>query len=386
MELLEKCIFKLYNHTDKPQWNLENQPSDIFFEVESLLKKNKQRLDQIPKNVWNNFKKLINDFESLNIINKHNHNIGIADYIPISRAFFKMWEISNDFNLLDSSNNIVYGALCEGPGGFIEAFNLYRKQRHNNIKDTIVAMTLKNDTDVLVPAWKKSHKVLKECNHIYITYGADNTGSIYNIHNIQNYVKMLEEYKADLVTADGGFDFSPDYNNQETTISHLLYCEAITGILSLKKGGNMVLKMFDCFEKITVDLLYVLAYYFKEVNIVKPLTSRPLNSEKYIVCKGYLNNCDEHDKISMLHIAENMNNMNYVSLIKNEIPLKFIECINAINTAFAFRQIRYINKIFLIYDQKIHRMPILYKEKIVYCIAWCKKYGFPININTPLLT
>ena len=55
------------------------------------------------KNIWNYNKKLINDFELLHIPDKNFDNMGIADYNPISRAFFKMWEIIHDFNLLDKN-------------------------------------------------------------------------------------------------------------------------------------------------------------------------------------------------------------------------------------------------------------------------------------------
>lgn len=388
-DLLNKCIFNLFNHNDRPIWNINNEETHIInanSNIQDIIKNHKEKIDKIPKNIWNNCKKLINDFESLNIINHHNINIGIANHVPISRAFFKMWEIINDFKLLDFSNNLIYGALCEGPGGFIEAFNVYRKHKFTNIKDTIVAITLKNDNDTLVPAWKKSQRVLKECSHIYITYGNDNTGNLYNVNNIEAYINLFKEYKADLVTGDGGFDFSPDYNNQEINIIRLLWCEIVTGILSLKKNGNMVIKIFDCFEKITIDILYILSYYFQNVYIVKPLTSRPLNSEKYMVCKSFMNNYTEDDKTNMLQIVNNMNSIKYKSLIKNSIPTEFIECINVINTGFAFRQIRYINKIFNIIEKKYQDLSIIFKEKIVYSIAWCKKYGFNINYKSSLLT
>jgi 23S rRNA U2552 (ribose-2'-O)-methylase RlmE/FtsJ len=387
MNLLDKCVLRLNNHSDKIIWNDDNieQKGRNIFEVEELLKKNKQRIDEIPKNIWNNCKKIINDFESLNIINKQNINIGIANHIPISRAFFKMWEIINDFNLLDSSENLIYGALCEGPGGFIEAFNMYRKNKFNNVKDTIVGMTLKNENDTLVPSWKKSQKILKECNRIYITYGADNTGNIYNINNIEAYTRLFKEYKADLITADGGFDFSDDYNNQENKIIHLLWCETITGLLSLKTNGTMIIKIFDCFENTTIDILYILSYCFQSVYIVKPLTSRPLNSEKYIVAIDYKNNLEEEDKNMIIMMTSKMNNIEYNRFIKNRICNEFIECINAMNTAFAFRQIRYINKIFNIYKNNIYNIPMLYKEKVIYCICWCKKYNFQINYKSNLL-
>jgi hypothetical protein len=39
--------------------------------------------------------------------------------------------------------------------------------------------------------------------------------------------------------------------------------------------------------KFTVDLLSILAYFYESVSIIKPKSSRPANSEKYVVCVGF---------------------------------------------------------------------------------------------------
>jgi 23S rRNA U2552 (ribose-2'-O)-methylase RlmE/FtsJ len=384
-DLLQKSVFELYNHNDKLIWDYEILKEHKSTKIENIISSHKEKIDNISKNVWNYNKKLINDFELLHIPDRNFDNMGIADYNPISRAFFKMWEIITDFNLLDIDGDIVYGALCEGPGGFIEAFNLYRKDK--NFRDTIVAMTLRNDNDECVPSWKKSNNVLKQCNHIYITYGEDNTGNLYNVKNIEHYSRMFNEYKADIVTSDGGFDFSEDYNNQESTIVRLLWSEVVTGLMILKKGGNMVIKIFDIFRDITLDIVYILCYYFDRIYITKPFTSRPLNSEKYIVCNKFKDNVSSDDIINMKKIIENMGNMEYNRVLKNIIPLDFKKCINSINTALCFRQVRYMNKVFNIINKRVmyKEIAILQKERIIYSIMWCKKYNFRIRNESNLI-
>ena len=42
---------------------------------------------------------------------------------------------------------------------------------------------------------------------------------IYIVENIKHYANLFKDEKADIVTGDGGFDFSDDYSNQE--ILHL---------------------------------------------------------------------------------------------------------------------------------------------------------------------
>lgn len=390
-ELLEKAVFKFNNHNDSFIWNtnINKKNSNVSNYIENILLDHKKMIDNIPKHVWNYNKKLINDFETLHIPTKNmDANTGIAGYNPISRAFFKMWEIISDFELVDNTKqNLIYGALCEGPGGFIEAFNFYRKMRKENYRDTIVAMTLKDPINNYVPSWNKSQKILKDCKHIYITYGADNTGNIYNIDNIKSYKNIFCDYKADLITGDGGFDFSNDYDNQEQVTAHLIFSEIVTGLITLNEGGNMIIKIFDSFKHITVDIIYILCKYFKNIYITKPFTSRPLNSEKYIVCKDFID-CSQSDINNMFIILENMNNHKIYRLLTNNIPVDFLKCIEAINIAFSFRQIRYMKKIFnIINNTNIYKeLDIFQKEKVVYSLEWCKKYKFPINKNSNLLT
>ena len=68
-----------------------------------------------------------------------------------------------------------------------------------------------------------------------------------------------------LVTADGGFDLSPNLINFQELLSTKL----------LKNDGVLILKLFTS------------SPLFDSVKIVKPPTSRITNSERYALCEGY---------------------------------------------------------------------------------------------------
>jgi cap1 methyltransferase len=53
-------------------------------------------------------------------------------------------------------------------------------------------------------------------------------------------------------------------------------------------GGHFVCKLFDVFTPFSVGLLYLLYVCFERITLHKPLTSRPANSERYVICKGRL--------------------------------------------------------------------------------------------------
>ena len=64
--------------------------------------------------------------------------------------------------------------------------------------------------------------------------------------------------KSDLVTADGGFDYSTDYNKQELSSYKLIYSEIYIALNIQKDNGSFVLKVFDIFYHKTIQLIYLL--------------------------------------------------------------------------------------------------------------------------------
>ena len=138
-----------------------------------------------------------------------------------------------------------------------------------------------------VPGWKKSDYFLKSHPNIHIETGADKTG---NILSMDNFLHCRAKYGSsmDLITGDGGFDFSADFNNQEMNITQLLFAQMCYALCLQKYNGSFILKIFDCFMEHTVDILYILSAFYETVYITKPKTSRYANSEKYLVCKNFL--------------------------------------------------------------------------------------------------
>jgi len=138
-----------------------------------------------------------------------------------------------------------------------------------------------------VPGWKKSDYFLKSHPNIHIETGADKTG---NILSMDNFLHCRAKYGSsmDLITGDGGFDFSADFNNQEMNITKLLFAQMCYALCLQKHNGSFILKIFDCFMEHTVDILYILSAFYETVYITKPKTSRYANSEKYLVCKNFL--------------------------------------------------------------------------------------------------
>jgi hypothetical protein len=237
---------------------------------------------------WDDAKKITNPYEYVFLSLQKRMHRSLAAIAPLSRSYFKMielWDVLDLHSLIPADGSPLCTAhTAEGPGGFLEAI-----QDRTGDNARMIAMTLRSN-EKSVPGWRKSQMFLTKYPEVKITYGADNTGNLYVLNNVDTFRRESQQHfggrKADIYTADGGFDFSADYNSQENTIQRLLAAEALCGLESLREGGVMILKMFDTKNRATIQFLWMLSQCFVKTGLMKPNTSRPANSERYWIGYG----------------------------------------------------------------------------------------------------
>tara|TARA_Y100000389_G_scaffold204320_2_gene256223 strand:+ start:100 stop:1281 length:1182 start_codon:yes stop_codon:yes gene_type:complete len=349
----------------------------ISFSLNHYLTEMKFKIEKI-ESKWDIYKKYTNPYEYINTIIP-NKNKCVSKYKPLSRSYFKMIEIIDTFNLIRiEDKKIKTFHLAEGPGGFIEAF----VNKRNNDDDVYYGMTLLDDEeDMNIPSWKKSQQFLNKHSNVVIENGIKKNGDILDFDNFTYIIKTYGS-SMNIVTGDGGFDFSNDFNKQETSISKLLFAQLCYALFLQKKNGSFILKMFDCFLKNSVDILYILSGYYNEVYICKPQTSRYANSEKYIVCKGFCG-LNETSKTYLISCFQSMllnKSQNIMTYIKNELPTYFITKVEEYNAIFGQQQIENINNTLLLLEHnKNDKIQSIMKNHIQKCIFWCNKYNVPYN-------
>jgi len=150
---------------------------------------------------WDIYKKYTNPYEYIQSVVPNNKK-SVSKHKPLSRSYFKMVEMLYTFNIQFDSNPINTFHLAEGPGGFIEALAQLRRTK----KDSYTGMTIIDNHNPNVPAWKKSQYFLRENPNVNIEVGADGTGDILSIKNFEYCVNKYGS-TMDLITSDGGFDF-----------------------------------------------------------------------------------------------------------------------------------------------------------------------------------
>lgn len=319
----------------------------------------RSKIDNIEGEIWKKVRWYINKYD-----------FQVKDPI-INRAFYKYWEIINEFDIFEEYVNRELILHCaEAPGGFIQGTNIYlqidrfvdevkKKDENKNKIDeegfTFVKRKKTKKKDYIIysislnkdlPQYKMYNLPTYNKNilnkYIYITYGKDNTGDINNIENVK-HIERMTNASFYLITADGGFDEGTDFNNKEQLHYSLILNEIGTAIRLQKYDGHFILKMFDIFTETSIHLLYLLNLCYKNVHIYKPKTSRPTNSEKYIICKNFKLDDNKRNEILEKLLLPKLKKNLYMSFrLFDEIPEDFVENIRNINTILVKKQCEYL--------------------------------------------
>jgi 23S rRNA U2552 (ribose-2'-O)-methylase RlmE/FtsJ len=238
-------------------------------------------------NRWELVKKMVNPYEMVYTHEDPNFHPSIAVIKPLSRSYFKLIEMLDILQFFEKlpkqTPKIRTAHIAEGPGGFIQAV-VDITERNKKILQTATAMTLK-PTDQRVPGWRRASPFLHNHQEVRLHYGADGTGDVYREANQDSFVAAAGH--VNLFTADGGFDFSINYDIQEQKVYNLLVCSATTGLRCLATGGSFVLKLFDICSESSMILIALMGRCFTEWTLYKPALSRPCNSERYFLGRGF---------------------------------------------------------------------------------------------------
>ncbi|VVC86986.1 cap-specific mRNA (nucleoside-2'-O-)-methyltransferase 2 isoform X1 [Leptidea sinapis] len=267
----------------------------------------------------------------------------------LTQAWTKFYECLSTYKMIPEeaciTQKMVSLHLCEAPGAFITSLNHYMQLHHRNIEWKWLANTLNPYYEENSPS-----NMISDDRFMFHTlsnwdFGVDNTGNLMNWDNSQSIVSKAKSLgKVLLVTADGSIDCMQKPDAQEEVTSPLHYCEIVTALQALSKGGTFIFKLFTTFEHSTVSLLYLLNHLFKEVNIYKPITSRQGNSEVYAICLKYKDNLPLDDYLLTLRSTYGTELYSNMSLFPLElIPESFIKQVEECAYYFSSLQCHVIN-------------------------------------------
>lgn len=392
-------------------FNSVSPPASFFINIISFPNERQAYLEQLRDKIsdyentrlfsndnWEYYKKIANPYELVYTQTKYkNFPQSTTILKPLSRSYFKMIEMVEVFRFFEENKQIFQphgirtAHACEGPGGFIEAiFDLADKYKIKVQSST--AITLRS-TQSNIPGWRRANTFLSKNKQINIVYGEDRTGDILNIKNQKHFIESLTENrgKVHLYTADGGLDFSDNYENQELKIFPILLASARIGVASLKKGGMMILKFFDIQQEYTKQLLFSLQTCFSKWTIYKPAMSRPCNPEQYFIGLNFKHAMGSEEATVSMYDRWQTLPPGFFLPYPLGIPKEFIENIETLQSAIIEHQIKYLKIIFdiikIIHDE--FKLSGQFTNKSINDILknhekksydWCIKFRVPYRL------
>ncbi|XP_046464895.1 cap-specific mRNA (nucleoside-2'-O-)-methyltransferase 1 [Neodiprion pinetum] len=213
-------------------------------------------------------------------------------------------------------NELLYFAdICAGPGGFSE-YVLWKKKW--NAKG--FGFTLRGEND-----FKLDEFYAGPCETFHPYYGPKDNGDVYDPENQKGFRDLIMEDTGGkglhFTMADGGFSVEGQENIQEILSKQLYLCQCLVALMVLKDGGHFVVKLFDLFTHFSAGLIYLMYRCFDRICIFKPNSSRPANSERYLLCLGkrpdvsdviaYLSRVNEH----LLHPSKSKDDNDVLELV-----------------------------------------------------------------------
>jgi hypothetical protein len=271
----------------------ETRNVEYSFEMNILcdrLKETKAKLDiyyKDPKTA-NQFNRVLRMFDHFKDIKKRFEKEHNGQYV--TNAWVKFWELVSFFDLIpreEYDNTKSFNVFCNAclPGSDVLAINHYIHSKTKIENFTWKASSLLDTRDKTIPL-SDDYSLYKNYPHNWISDGVINNGDVLPIKNQLDIEEKIGE-SIDLFTSDLGFDVSDDYNNQETQHAHCNLGQIISGLITLRNGGSMVIKLYTFFTPFTMSLLTLVSSMFCETYISKPSSSKKANSEIYLVGKGF---------------------------------------------------------------------------------------------------
>uniref|UniRef100_A0A336LYZ0 Cap-specific mRNA (nucleoside-2'-O-)-methyltransferase 1 n=1 Tax=Culicoides sonorensis TaxID=179676 RepID=A0A336LYZ0_CULSO len=220
-----------------------------------------------------------NPFETI----KHNvfQNRAAVKMANIDQMFDFMFTDPRDINgqpLVREDDLLYFADVCAGPGGFSEYILFRRGWTAKGF-----GFTLKAENDF------KLHEFFAGSPETFDPYyGVNDDGNVFDPENcasLKDYVLKQTKDGVHIMMADGGFSVEGQENIQEILSKQLYLCQCLVALSLVRVNGHFVVKLFDLFTPFSVGLIYLMYKCFHSICICKPNTSRPANSERYLVCR-----------------------------------------------------------------------------------------------------
>lgn len=366
---------------EKLSVNLIKSSNDKYSRLENIAKnlfKIKRAIDTRYIKKWNFITYDMDNYKSLGDYVTKKYSVFDNKEIKASNAFLKIYEILFNMNFFDNKlDQLKSFHFCEAPGMFIIGMNHYIKTKTNIKKWEWYGNSLSDDFEKTALGDKVG--LIKKYKDKWLV-GPKKSGDIRDLGNVDYFKSVLGE--VDFITSDCGICVDDSkLNLQEDLTAETDFAQFYNMINLLKVGGSGIIKMFIPLRlPSNVCLIYTLTKLFKEVHIIKPITSRPNNSEVYIVGKEFRG--IDKELLDKLRNLLGSNNFDPYLNWLDYIPSSFMEQLEDYIVDITRQQISYLLNIFHFYDNDGEYSKIkgnMKKIKDVTNQTWCDNHQMKSN-------
>lgn len=283
-------ILREWKHIGKKKLTIDDEAEFCDEDILSAILNSKNVFDELEPEEMRRARTRSNPYETIRgVFFLNRAAVKMANMDSMFDFMFTSPKDNSGKPLLKPSDILFFADICAGPGGFSE-YVLWRTK--GDAKG--FGFTLKGPCDFKLEDFFAGPPEMFEPH--YGVGGIEGDGDIFKPENQEEFIKFVKENTDNkgvyFVMADGGFSVEGQENIQEILSKQLYLCQFLVAISILRPGGHFVCKLFDLFTPFSVGLIYLMYRIFQKVCICKPVTSRPANSERYIVCQGLRDDSD----------------------------------------------------------------------------------------------
>jgi hypothetical protein len=208
----------------------------------------------------------------------------------VTNASLKMYELLVQENLLDLRRPIRVFCNAELPGAFLVAVNHFVRTRAAAADFEWLASSYLPPSDGSTILGDR-YGLFAGNRDRWLMGEGGLSGDLTDAGVVEALAAVVRRrfggVGATLYTSDAGVDASADFNRQEEMTAKLNFGQVLCGVLALAPRGSLVTKQYTFFTAFSRSLIALLTALFDTVAVTKPATSRPVNSEVYVVAKGF---------------------------------------------------------------------------------------------------
>ena len=222
--------------------------------------------------------------------------------------------------------------------------------------------------------------MLREENNDYIISKKFNYNDLYEL-----FINKYFFNKLDLII----FEFNPDEYTDTTKYINNMILILLIIIKNQKNQGISIIKIDNILYKTVIDVIFILSGIYDKMYLVKSSISNITKGERYLICKGFNENCCnkkllisvEEKILLIINNNELMNNKCVSSIIDNDLPYYLLNKLEESNIVIGQQQLEAYDQIINIFKNKNReeKLENLKRTHIQKCIQWCEKNQLPHN-------